>query len=214
MTGSYSVRLPNHPKMRTPWGSADAVYQRAPGILAVSTPGHGGFKLDRKANAKIPQLFRRAGGWYEEDCEWAIVALFFKDSAGFDDSAVKDATCTVKTYWPDQYSAHYNVTVTPEESSTLRDRIAKQEAKGKLVVTSCWGSWSKNVPKGMVGVYARVGGHESRPDDGAKEGYFLLTESEYNSLQGSVTWRTLPDTAQPVTEWEPAGSSCPFGASK
>lgn len=65
--------------MRTPWGSSQSVITIAPGIVVVDTAGHGGVKLDRKRNAKIPLGARTEGGWYEEDCEALIPLVVFYD---------------------------------------------------------------------------------------------------------------------------------------
>jgi hypothetical protein len=66
----------------TPWGRPDSVTKLAEGIYAVSTPSHGGIYLDEKANALMPMqwqlgTFRQLGchGWYEEDCDWSLVAI-------------------------------------------------------------------------------------------------------------------------------------------
>jgi hypothetical protein len=61
----------------SPWGKIDHVQFYEPGLCFVSTPGHGGFKLDRLHNSKIPLPYRLPGGWYEEDAEAAVVAHFF-----------------------------------------------------------------------------------------------------------------------------------------
>jgi hypothetical protein len=65
--------------MRTPWGRAQDTQEIAPGVLLVSTAGHGGFKLDRARNAKVPAPCRRRGGFYEEDCEAHIVLAVHQD---------------------------------------------------------------------------------------------------------------------------------------
>jgi hypothetical protein len=41
-------------------------------MFFVSTPSHGGFKLEAKHNVLIPAPFCRDGGWYEEDCDVPI----------------------------------------------------------------------------------------------------------------------------------------------
>ena len=64
---------------RSPWGTVDGCYEVAPGVLSVSTPSHGGLKLSRSRNAAMPESVRRKGGWYEEDCEWSLVALVHSD---------------------------------------------------------------------------------------------------------------------------------------
>ena len=69
----------------TPWGWADDAVEKAAGIIMVTTPGHGGFWLspDRLATvkAKFPDLKNTFAGfpWFEEDCDWALVALTFPE---------------------------------------------------------------------------------------------------------------------------------------
>ena len=50
----------------------------------VQTASHGGFYLDAEMNAQVPEAWRVAtfndlglAGWYEEDCDWCLVALTF-----------------------------------------------------------------------------------------------------------------------------------------
>ena len=68
----------------TPWGRADVVTRYERGINFYSTPGHGGYKLSDKLNARIPEFIRRETwcglglkGWYEEDDDAPIVVLAF-----------------------------------------------------------------------------------------------------------------------------------------
>lgn len=66
----------------SPWGKPDFQKEIAPGIISLSTPGHGGYWLSKEMRAQMPETLRRktpfAGeGWYEEDCDWAIVVLAF-----------------------------------------------------------------------------------------------------------------------------------------
>jgi len=68
----------------TPWGAADRVETLCNGIVSVSTPSHGGFFVPPRLNRAIPARWRAASfkrlgetGWYEEDCDWAMVALTF-----------------------------------------------------------------------------------------------------------------------------------------
>jgi len=67
-----------HEGMRTPWGKADSAEMLCYGIGTVGTPSHGGIKLDRKHNSLIPEYMRQDGGWYEEDCDWAIPFCVFE----------------------------------------------------------------------------------------------------------------------------------------
>ena len=70
--------------MHTPWGQSDSIDKIADGICFVTTPRHGGFKLDAAQNEQVPLAWRKASfngqglkGWYEEDCDWVFVALTF-----------------------------------------------------------------------------------------------------------------------------------------
>lgn len=75
----------NSPPIQTPWGLADSCKAVAPGIAFFSTPSHGGYRLSPERNAavlaKLPgfQTFCGVPGWYEEDCDWAAVALTFPE---------------------------------------------------------------------------------------------------------------------------------------
>ena len=70
----------------TPWGPAVTVNEIALGIMFVETASHGGYFLNPERNAKVPEAWRQASfnrkglaGWYEEDCDWCLVALTFPE---------------------------------------------------------------------------------------------------------------------------------------
>ncbi len=72
-------------KSETPWGQAQSAEDIAPGITKYTTASHGGYFLNKEANAKVPpelqwSTFNMQGlkGWYEEDCDWAIVVYTFQ----------------------------------------------------------------------------------------------------------------------------------------
>mgnify|MGYP001559380080 FL=1 len=52
-----------------------------PGVSFYGTPTHSGFHVTGQAILSIPPRLRRSDyspyGWFEEDCDWAIVALCF-----------------------------------------------------------------------------------------------------------------------------------------
>lgn len=66
---------------RSPWGKVQHVKELAPGAWQVETAGHGGVKLNAARNRKVPAGARMPGGWYEEDCKWAIAAYVHADLA-------------------------------------------------------------------------------------------------------------------------------------
>lgn len=69
----------------TPWGPAQHVKEVAPGIVAISTAGHGGYWLSpermKEFNKVLPGVHPwlgnggEAGLWLEEDCDWALAVL-------------------------------------------------------------------------------------------------------------------------------------------
>lgn len=63
----------------SPWGGVQGGDELAPGIWMVHTAGHGGIKLSAERNRLVPDYMRAEGGWYEEDCDWAIVAVVFPE---------------------------------------------------------------------------------------------------------------------------------------
>lgn len=66
----------------TPWGAPQTVDDIGEGVCFVSTASHGGYYVPPAVNERIPAHWRAiswnnqaARGWYEEDCDWALVAL-------------------------------------------------------------------------------------------------------------------------------------------
>lgn len=161
---------------RSPWGPVDHFREFAPGMANVGTPGHGGIKLDRARNAKMPEAVRRPGGWYEEDCEWSLVALVFPEA--FSEKEREHASSTAKNYFPEEYTAVTGKSVAVEESYLLRKRAFEAETRTKFVTRSACGDWADWVPKGMVGVIAR------RASDDAERTY-LVPANEYQDRNGN-----------------------------
>ena len=66
---------------RTPWGDAQHEKEIAPGVVFYMTAGHGGYKVEKNVRQTWHQTlqdfvpFNDNHGWYEEDCDWMIVAL-------------------------------------------------------------------------------------------------------------------------------------------
>ena len=73
----------------------------AEGIISHSTSGHGGFHLSPDRNRSVDASVRSTGGWYEEDCEWAIVALTFPEIfTGYERRCAEDiAKNTFPCFW-------------------------------------------------------------------------------------------------------------------
>lgn len=180
--------------MRTPWGTAQSENTIAEGVTVVTTAGHGGIKLDAARNAKVHKAWRQKGGWYEEDAEWAIVALTFPNL--FPEAHRIDAHRIGKDYYPDQYEQVFKVKVLAAESYELRERDFRARTADKWVATAAWGYRNDKagrvpVPEGMTGVVATLGG---RRTDGVEERWFLVPAAEYSGLHFVVD-------EQRHTEW-------------
>jgi hypothetical protein len=67
-----------------PWGKVEFPAEIAPGIWTLSTPSHGGIVVSAERRAAMPAQLRdfqtfAGGNWYEEDCDWCVVALAFPE---------------------------------------------------------------------------------------------------------------------------------------
>lgn len=97
--------------MSTPWGRADHQKRWGSGsasiyVMSYSTPSHGGFLVPRDVLQFMPAELRAIktyageddrGKWYEEDCDWAIVALGLPFL--FDPKDILAAVETANTVW-------------------------------------------------------------------------------------------------------------------
>lgn len=168
-----SVRLTG--QVHTPWGWSQGAESYGEGILFHHTAGHGGFKLDRKANAAMPAPLRLKGGWYEEDCEWARVAIAFPDR--FTDYEREQALRTMKEWAPDDLEAFTGEEVPLAESGTKRRRAFEAENRDKFVVVS---AESSDEHPGMLKTTATLGGSYDR---NAERRRFLVPKDEYQKRE-------------------------------
>jgi len=79
--------LPPQVGSSSPWGAVQHRQELAPGLWWVSTAGHGGAWVSPERLAELPEVVRRANiysgagsPWFEEDAEWALVALVFPEA--------------------------------------------------------------------------------------------------------------------------------------
>jgi hypothetical protein len=82
------------PAPHTPWGPAQLATTYGEGVMFYSTAGHGGFHLSPERLATMPKPLDAVGtfagpGWYEEDCDSALVIIAFPDL--FSDSELYNA---------------------------------------------------------------------------------------------------------------------------
>ncbi|MHB1973757.1 MAG: DUF7007 domain-containing protein [Acidimicrobiales bacterium] len=194
---------------RSPWGTVDYVSPRAVGITDVATPGHGGVKLSAERNRAVHEAWRRPGGWYEEDCEWAIVAMTFPDAFAPEHADV--ARSTARHYFPDEYEIVTGERIKPGESYVRDRRELRRDfyaAHSNDLVTrsaigiSGEGSVERVIKDGVAGdlmlvrseqrmvkVTARVGGDGSTD---TKIRAFLVPEDDY-ATRGRFGFVVDPD---------------------
>ena len=70
--------------MYTPWGESQTVKEMAPGIVAVTTAGHGGIRLSAERTEQFKKAYPTfrswAGdGWLEEDCDMILIYFLWAD---------------------------------------------------------------------------------------------------------------------------------------
>lgn len=154
----------------TPWGKPTNIIPIAEGITSYTTASHGGIHLSPERQEQMPEVLRLNGRWYEEDCNWCLVAVAFPTL--FIDK-YEYAVKTLKNWHPDRYEKFCHVELKPGESYIKDERLFKEINKDKFIMVTACGSWHSKVPTGMVGVWTK------RPSDDAAK-YFLIPESEYS----------------------------------
>ena len=90
----------------TPWGPSEVTHVVADGVAFVTTASRGGYWLSDDRLAKVPNHWRLArfhpssdSSWFEEDCDWAIVAFFLPEL--FTPDEAKAADSTLDNWHPD-----------------------------------------------------------------------------------------------------------------
>lgn len=164
---------------RTPWGMSDSQTVKTRGIIFYGTPSHGGFHVCHSLNGLIPEYMRRESGWYEEDCDWAIVAVSF--SQLFDEKELELARQTLRSYEPEAYEKFYNVVLKPGESYAKDQKQFHLDHANDYLALAAWRVPYKGIPEGTVGVFAGRGGRLTNgryPEDTA---HFFVPAKEYDS---------------------------------
>ncbi|WP_434730682.1 DUF7007 domain-containing protein [Rhizobium binae] len=155
----------------TPWGGSQMAVLYVEGVVAHMTSGHGGFHLSTDRNAKVHPLLRKDTPWYEEDCEWAIVAFSFPVLfTGYERSLAEK---TIRNTWPDAWEKIRGCSLAEGESWTKDRRAFDQRHRADFIVTSAIRSDQR---AGMTEVVAIVG--EGSIHSGA-ERRFLVPSDEY-----------------------------------
>ena len=173
---SVLARVQTSMAVSTPWGGSQLATIYAEGIVSHSTSGHGGFHLSSDRNPLVDVSVRNAGGWYEEDCEWAIAALTFPEMfTGYERRCAEEiAKNTYPTFWEKLRGRQLE----PGESRS-RDRANFESTHaGDWIVIS---AITSSHHTGMTEVVATKGG---KREFSQEEQRFLIPDVEY-SKRGS-----------------------------
>lgn len=153
----------------TPWGPSQGAIWFADGILCHGTASHGGFELAPYRNAQIPLSMRSVSGFYEEDCEWAIVAVTFPGF--FTGREQRLADQTMRDWHPDVWEELNGRQLSPDESRARAEIAFNKAHANHWIVCSAIVS-SRHA--GMVECVAR------RPCDPEVECRYLVPSTEYD----------------------------------
>lgn len=164
-------RVEVYSRAHTPWGASQGATLYADGVERHSTAGHGGFKLSAEENRQVHPTWRSKDGWYEEDTEWAIVAITFPHL--FTAFERRCAERTIKDSWPDAWETIFGTVLAPGESYEKdRRSFALKHANDWIVISAISSSrW-----EGFVECVATPGG---RRGAGTEERRFLVPSSDY-----------------------------------
>ncbi|MBX5173527.1 hypothetical protein HJB84_27335 [Rhizobium sp. NZLR1b] len=155
----------------TPWGPSQLATVYGEGIVSHMTAGHGGFHLSAERNLRVSPLLRKSSPWYEEDAEWAIVALTFQDLFTVYERRCADET--VRNSWPSAWEEIHGRELAPGQSATKdRNSFASKHAGDWIVISAIYSSHHA----GMTEVVATRGGMR---DQRADERRFLAPSAEY-----------------------------------
>lgn len=155
----------------TPWGGSQMAVIYAEGVVSHMTSGHGGFHLSTERNAKVHPLLRKELPWYEEDSEWAIVAISFPDLFTAYERSMAEKT--IRNTWPDVWEKIHGRTLAEGESWARDRRAFDQRHAADYIVMS---AILPDQRLGMTEVVAKIGGDHIR---GGEERRFLVASDEY-----------------------------------
>lgn len=203
----------------TPWGAAQDSKRYAPGITFYSTARHGGFHVDETKLAEMPAALRAtrpyAGeGWYEEDADWAIVALAFPHL--FDGYDLHCAMRTIFSRWKgkESYPEAAEWLRSDPQGCALRARIvAWRLANGHLfeMGSACTRGKGWNVTATRIDRAERLRiQFDDREGvslyDLERNGYYQLhspfDEKRIAELGGSILTREQLDTMIELPTWD------------
>lgn len=178
-----------HTGMRSPWGSVQYAEMLTPFLGSVSTAGHGGLKVSPEYNKKIPPIFRKQGGWYEEDCAWAIPMFFLMEDIReqalpkrIDYLAKTEregiALKTLKTWYWKEYEAHFDIILDVSESNLKADYIwvSQNATKWQVICANC-------LENDDIQLILTIGGRRSTYEKTVEEKTIIMDKDVYKKFK-------------------------------
>jgi len=155
----------------TPWGKAQYAFTYGRGVNCYGCAGHGGFKLSATRLAQVHPALSHIGtnGWFEEDCEWAVVGVTFPELFSY--SSVEQAISTLKNYWPGAWARFSGEAVALEDSYALRQQAFRDATADRWVAVA-----ARGLVDGTVLVWAYLGGRRTA---GGEERQFTVSKDDY-----------------------------------
>lgn len=202
---------------QTPWETPDHGSIYAPGIASVSTRSHGGFILTAEMNERIDERWRAPSGgyagsaddvldpewrtrgnelpgfaFYEEDEQWAIVAVSFPEL--FTDREMEFANRTLRNAYPDVWESVTGGTATAENSSGRRKAEFRKAHAGRWLVT-CAVKDKQDAARVVVTAY-KDGRDEHGRTTGAPRHYSIDSEDYSRRLKESGVYECVIDEVE------------------
>ena len=117
---------------------------------------------------------RRSPGWYEEDCDWSIVAVIFPQHFI---GSYGTALDTLKNWNPEAYQRFFGIALRPGESHKLDESLFREKHKDDYVVVSAIGR-----DNGLVECFAVRGGRSDNGKYASKdEKTVFVLQAEYDT---------------------------------
>lgn len=190
--------------MHTPWGRAD--HQKRFGksphcVTFYSTPSHGGFLVTDDMRAKMPAGLQEVGTWagrnsigtwYEEDCDWAIVALAFPELFEPEQILAAVETASRSSWDKDPAPTKLQTWLASPESLRVREIAAayatanaeKFRMGTEWTMEGGWGARARNIAQ-TVELLIKFPG-----DTRYKMPYGVFTEADIEKAGGRILERT------------------------
>lgn len=179
----------------SPWGAVQTSDELAPGVLAVSTAGHGGLKLSAERNRAVHPALRQSNGWYEEDDEANIVAHFHPDV--YPDADREQIAQRLRDNWPEEWEQATGEQLTADTSEGRARQLWQEEHQGEMATT-----WAAGTDDGDVEVGLEPVGHDRRVSGEPATETWRVDRDTYRRLK-----EQSPTMRVPVSELEKAGAT-------